>query len=91
MLGENAQQRNRYWNGLIDDVRIYNRALDANEIYPVPSGAGLVAHWMLDEQGSNVAITAAPSKTAVVVWSAEDVEEKWTQAAGAFFRSIRRD
>jgi len=89
MLG--CDTKSKYWDGLIDDVRIYDCALDANEIYPVPSEAGLVAHWRLDEQGSNVAITAAPSKTAVVVWSAEDVEEKWAQATGAFFRSIRRD
>ena len=32
LIGENGQARNRYWNGLIDDVRIYNRALTAEEI-----------------------------------------------------------
>ena len=31
-IGENGQARNRYWNGLIDDMRIYNRALTAEEI-----------------------------------------------------------
>jgi hypothetical protein len=33
LIGENGQARNRFWNGLIDDVRIYNRALTAEEIY----------------------------------------------------------
>ena len=31
LIGENAQSPNRYWNGLIDDVRIYNRPLTAEE------------------------------------------------------------
>ncbi|MFC1603786.1 glucoamylase family protein [Planctomycetota bacterium] len=31
-IGENGQAKNRYWNGLIDEVRIYNRALTAEEI-----------------------------------------------------------
>jgi len=32
LIGENGQTSNRYWNGLIDDVRLYNRALAAAEI-----------------------------------------------------------
>jgi Concanavalin A-like lectin/glucanases superfamily len=31
-IGENAQQTGRNWAGLIDDVRIYNKALTADEI-----------------------------------------------------------
>jgi tetratricopeptide (TPR) repeat protein len=31
-IGENAEQPGRCWNGWIDDVRIYNRALSAEEI-----------------------------------------------------------
>ncbi|MGB8226767.1 MAG: LamG domain-containing protein [Sedimentisphaerales bacterium] len=31
-IGENSQETGAYYNGNIDDVRIYNRALDANEI-----------------------------------------------------------
>lgn len=80
------------FDGIIDEVRIYNRALDAGEIYPVPSGSGLVGCWKLDEQGNNnITITAAPCKTAIIVWSETTVPERWGQAAGAFFKSIRRD
>jgi hypothetical protein len=32
LIGENGQAPNRYWNGLIDEVRIYSRALTAEEI-----------------------------------------------------------
>ena len=32
LLGENAEQKGRFFDGRIDDVRIYNYALSANEI-----------------------------------------------------------
>jgi len=32
LIGENGQAKNRFWNGCIDEVRIYNRALTADEI-----------------------------------------------------------
>jgi hypothetical protein len=80
-----------FFNGIIDDVRIYNRVLDANDIYPPIDGlVGLVGHWKFDETGSSVTVTAAPSKTAIVFWSAAGIKEKWGQAAGAFFKSIQR-
>jgi len=31
-IGENSEARGRYWNGLIDDVRIYNYALSENDV-----------------------------------------------------------
>ncbi|MEN6575795.1 MAG: LamG-like jellyroll fold domain-containing protein [Phycisphaerales bacterium] len=48
MIGENAEQRSRYWHGLIDDVRLYDVALDAPGIQEcmldgAPSGAETVA------------------------------------------------
>jgi len=32
LIGENAEKRSRCWHGLIDDVRLYDVALDAHEI-----------------------------------------------------------
>jgi hypothetical protein len=89
MLGRGS--KGQYWDGLMDGIRIYNRALDPNEIYPPVNGlAGLVGYWELDEDASsNVGITAAPSKTAIIVWPG-GVEENWGSAAGAFFRRIER-
>ena len=75
------------YKGLIDDIRIYNLAPAVGETYPT---SGLVGHWKLDEGGGNISITAAPTKTAIVVWSAAGAQQKWGQAAGAFFRSIER-
>jgi chitodextrinase len=49
-----------YFNGLIDNVRIYNRALTATQIQsdkstPVTGSGGLVAAYSLDQSGSTVA------------------------------------
>ena len=93
MLGRGT--KGYYWDGLIDDVRIYNRALNESEVNGIyqRTGApgGLVTHWALDEDGSSnsTIITAAPTKTAITVWQG-GVAQKWGQAAGAFFRSIER-
>jgi hypothetical protein len=79
------------YKGLIDDVRIYNCALDPNQICPPLDGLpGLIGHWRLDEGGCDVDVTAEPCKAAIMTWSSEGVADKWEQVGGAFFRSIRR-
>jgi hypothetical protein len=84
-----------YWDGLMDDVRIYGRQLSSSEIQDLynnnwVSDSDLILHWQFDETGNNISITAAPSKAAVLIWSEDGDVEKWGQAAGAFFRSIER-
>jgi hypothetical protein len=37
-IGENSQVTNRWWDGFIDDVRVYNRALTQNEIQVIMQG-----------------------------------------------------
>ncbi len=39
-IGENAQQTGRFFHGLLDDVRIYSRALSEDEIQGVMAGGG---------------------------------------------------
>jgi len=86
----------QYWDGMIDDVRIYNRMLDANDVSNLYNFAaeptGLIMRWKLDEQGGDtIEITAAPALTAIVIWPQGGGQaQRWGQAAGAFFRSIHR-
>jgi hypothetical protein len=85
--------KNRYWDGRIDDVRIYNRCLDVSEINHVGTGAtapGLICRWGLDERGSQIVVTAVPMKTAIEIWPEPGNAHKWEQAAGAFFKKIER-
>lgn len=86
------------YKGLIDEVRIYGSVLDSNAIDRIYNGVPdpnniPVGYWKLDESDrSSITITAEPSKTAIIV-SSEEREgdtKKWSQAAGAFYRSINR-
>jgi hypothetical protein len=93
MIGRNAEQLDRFWNGWIDDVRIYDRALSQNEITTIKDGgwaADLVVRWKLDESGANVTVAADPAKAAIVIWPG-GTRTYWGPAAGAFFRSIHRN
>jgi tetratricopeptide (TPR) repeat protein len=38
LIGENSQQRNRCWNGLIDDIRVYNYGLTEAQIRQIYEG-----------------------------------------------------
>jgi len=88
-----ASEDNRQFAGLVDDVRIYNRALGDEEVAAIASGGhvstGLVGHWTLDGPGSQVTILADPVKASVVAYEG-GVLEYWSPAAGAFFRGIQR-
>jgi hypothetical protein len=75
------------YKGLLDDLRIYNRAPDANQTYPQ---TGLLGHWSMDESGPDVAVSAEPSRTAIVFWSEAGLSQRWIQAETAFYRSIER-
>jgi hypothetical protein len=83
--------KGKHWDGMIDDLRIYNRVLATGDIYPPKDGlAGLIGHWRLDEQGSDrITITAEPARAAIEIWPG-GLASNWGPAAGAFFRSIAR-
>src|SRR3989339_1759388 len=49
-----------YWQGIIDDVKIYNTARDANQIRrDYESGPPPVAHWKMDEKTGDTAYDTA--------------------------------
>ncbi|MBN1508752.1 MAG: PASTA domain-containing protein [Sedimentisphaerales bacterium] len=67
-IADNAQAPGCHWNGLIDDVRVYDQALSQTQIKAVmvsgmaeptnggPGTTGLVAHWAFDESAGRVAL-----------------------------------
>ena len=44
-----------FYNGRLDDVRVYNYALSDTEIRRLHDPSGLIAHWKLDETSGTVA------------------------------------
>ena len=57
-----------YFNGLIDDIRIYDRPLSAGEIEQLYSErTGLVAHWKLDEGEGTTAYDSAGTNHGILV------------------------
>lgn len=70
-----ASNDNAYFNGLIDDVRVYNRALTATEVSKMYSSgqvtskkvseSGLVGYWAMNEgQGSKAGDSSGNNKNA---------------------------
>jgi hypothetical protein len=47
-------------DGVVDDARIYNRALSAEEIAKFVA-PGLIGHWRLDETASTTAVDSSPT------------------------------
>jgi hypothetical protein len=92
-IGANCAWPDRFYQGEIDDVRLYDCALDEAAINTIKVGAPLaaspVARWTLDEPGSGMTITVDPMRAAIVAWES-GVPKCWSPAAGGFYRSIRR-
>ncbi len=65
-IGRNSQQTSRHYEGLIDDVRIYNRALTDAEIPAVMTGGG------------NPAVALAPKPENEATDVSRDVVLTWT-------------
>lgn len=78
------------YKGLLDDVRVYNRALLASEITVSPDDSSLIGHWAFDGSGSQVDVVASPMKAAIAAWYS-GAWTHWSPAAGAFFKRIDRD
>ena len=85
-----AADPNCCFTGLMDDLRIYREAVGSGNVPPTSTGlSGLIGHWKFDESGSDVTVIAEPARSAVVTWGFPD--QYWSQATGAFFKSIRRN
>lgn len=78
------------YKGLLDDVRVYDRALLSSEIVTLPDDGSLIGHWTFDASGSQMDIVASPVKSAIAAWPS-GTRTHWSPATGAFFRRIHRD
>lgn len=95
-IGANRTTEYRY-TGLLDDIRIYSRAISEAEVASLAAGqgtnpAGLLGHWRFDETGDDhpdMTIEADPLRAAIVIGDGAGAQH-WSPAAGAFFRSVRR-
>lgn len=93
-IGENSEQTGRYFNGAIDQVRIYKKGLSQVEIQAIiaggsPAGADLVGYWTMDWGSCQATITSVPLKAAVYCWPG-GVKDRWIPA-GALYKSIVRN
>ena len=72
---------NRYWNGLLDDVRIYNRALAASEIAELGDYLAVAssAHWKLDDGSGLTALDSVGGHDGTLtngpVWSIAGIRD----------------
>lgn len=72
-IGESLPAGGGWFNGKIDEVRVYNRALSASEISTLynyhisPPSSGLVARWKFDESGGTTAADSAGGHNGALV------------------------
>ena len=93
-IGENAEQRGKYFNGLIDDVRVYHKGLSLLEILDIFGGITLTGelkgHWTMDSGNCSTVVNVAPTKAAIYHWPSGS-KDRWSPVGGAFYKSITRN
>ncbi|WP_431898405.1 LamG-like jellyroll fold domain-containing protein [Nonomuraea sp. bgisy101] len=71
-----------HWPGDVDEVRVYGRAMFADEIADlVNSAATLVGHWKLDEESGSSAADASGRATAATLSGAASWTAGWLDGA----------
>ncbi|HSV98844.1 MAG TPA: LamG-like jellyroll fold domain-containing protein [Sedimentisphaerales bacterium] len=65
-IGDNSQATGRFWNGLLDDLQLYNRALSAPEILRIMKG--LTSPGIATNPNPGEAMTDVPRDT-VLSWT----------------------
>lgn len=76
-----------WFDGLMDDVRIYDRALDAGEVqqlYQPSSTDGLIAHWKLDDEVGTVAVDSVGSNDGTLMGDVAIVNDPQRGLVGSF-------
>ncbi len=90
-IGGNSEVSGRWFNGIIDEVLIYNCTFAPSTIGQLYSGGTIedpMGYWKMD-WGSAITVNAAPTKAAIYHWPGGS-KDRWSPAAGAFYKSIKR-
>ena len=81
----------REWNGFLDDIRIYNRTLNPQEIVQllIEANSGLISHWKFDEDrwdglSDEVVDSSGLGNHGVAINSAQTIEAGQIDRAGEF-------
>ncbi len=82
LIGINNSSNCLAWNGEIDEVRIYNRALDSSEVQALYEWApGPVGYWKMDEaSGSTIADSSGNGNNGTTTGSPTFAEGKYGKA-----------
>jgi hypothetical protein len=79
-IGASQQGTDRYFNGSIDGVKIYNRALSAEEVRYHYNRGGPVAHWRFDEgEGSTLYDETSNNNDGTLGGGTEAHEPTWVE------------
>lgn len=95
LIGSNSEDPGQFYQGAVDEVRVYDVAISGDEALAISAGTPTVSpigHWRLDGPGSSVTIEADPLRASIAAWpgGTSHPAVHWTPAGGAFFRSIQR-
>ncbi len=76
-----------YWDGLIDDVQIYDQALSSDEIADLAGNASLTGHWKLDESTGSTALDSGINQLDGTLFG----NPQWQSAGGAIDGALALD
>jgi hypothetical protein len=80
--GKAAGTAAEFWPGDVDDVRVYGRAMFADEVAElVNSAAALVGHWQLDEESGATAADSSGRATAATLTGGASWTAGWLDGA----------
>jgi hypothetical protein len=80
IAGQGSDSTQPWFRGLIDEVRIYNRALSEEEIRYLYNRGAPIAHWKFDEGEGNIAYDSSGNGNNGTIYGAQWVQGKFASA-----------
>ena len=81
-LGQRASSKNCSLNGALDDLRVYNRSLSADEVLNLvqyKTSLGLVAHWKFDEKSGELAFDSGHNSNLGTLMNFDGDDSQWVE------------